>query len=79
MWNALPCRQSFFLGVGVLLPVYGSDCHISLYTAGFARSHCVRVGLLYAVALSEASIDQNEFALFLPCQCVSGLVTIRLV
>jgi hypothetical protein len=32
----------------------------------------------YAVALSEASIDQNEFAFVLPCQGASGLVAIGL-
>ena len=33
-----------------------------LYTVGIDRSPFIAVGLLYAVALSEASIDQNEFA-----------------
>ena len=32
------------------------------YAVGIDRSPFIAVGLLYAVALSEASIDQNEFA-----------------
>ena len=47
-----------------------------MYTAGIDRSTCIRVGLLYAVALPEASIDQNEFAFALPCQGASGFVAI---
>ena len=73
----------------LVIPVYGRDHQISLYTSRREKylspvygrdqsSPFMAVDWLYAIALSEASIGQNEFTFVLPCQGASGLVAIWL-